>query len=114
MFEKETTNQFSIITLDTFCTTKEKFSDLALHIFNSWGVGQKEKNNGLTITICSGYRLIRICNGYGIEKILSDLETKEILNKYFTPKFKEGSYFQGTKAGLIALIETIRLKQSSD
>jgi uncharacterized protein len=87
-FEKETTMQICIVTIDTIYTSKEKFDDLALHIANDWGVGQKDKNNGVTICISAGHRRIRICNGYGIEKILSDEETKEIMNSYFISKFK--------------------------
>lgn len=109
-FEKETTTQICIVTLDTIFTTKEKFNDLALHIAKTWGVGQKEKNNGVTICISKGHRKIRICNGYGIEKVLSDTETKEIMDKYFISNFKAGEYFQGTKKGLLAVIETLRIK----
>ena len=112
-FEKETTTQFCIVTLDTIYTSKEKFDDLALHIAKTWGVGQKDKNNGVVICISKGYRRIRICNGYGIEKILSDKETKEIMDKYFIAKFKEGKYFQGTLNGLVALIKALRQKLNS-
>ena len=109
-FEKETTIQFCIVTLDTIYTSKEKFNDLALHIANTWGVGQKNKNNGVIICISKGHRRIRICNGYGIEKILSDEETKEIMDKYFISSFKQGEYFQGTLNGLIAMIAMLRQK----
>jgi uncharacterized protein len=111
-FETETTAQFCVVTLDTIYISKEKFDDLALHIANTWGVGQKDKNNGVTICISKGYRRIRICNGYGIEKILSNEETKEIMDKYFIRKFKEGQYFEGTFNGLLALVETLRQKLS--
>ena len=109
-FEKETTTQICIVTLDTIYTSQEKFNDLALHIANTWRVGQKENNNGVTICISKGHRRIRICNGFGIEKIMSDEETKEIMDKYFISKFKEGEYFQGTLNGLIALVENLRQK----
>ena len=112
-FEKETTTQISIVTLDTIYTSKEKFDDLALHIANTWGVGQKDKNNGVTICISKGYRKIRICNGYGIEKVLSDEETKEIMDKYFITKFKQKEYFQSTLNGLLALVDTLRQKLNS-
>jgi len=112
-FETETTTQFCIVTLDTLYTSKEKFDDLALHIAKTWGIGQRDKNNGVTICISKGHRRIRICNGYGIEKILSDEETKIIVDKYFISKFKEGEYFQGTLDGLVALVETLRQKLNS-
>lgn len=109
-FEKETTTQFCIVTLDTIYSSIDKFDDLALHIAKTWGVGQKDKNNGIVICISRGYRRIRICNGYGTAKILSDEETKEITDKYFIPKFKQGEYFQGTFNGLVALVDTLRQK----
>lgn len=110
VFEKETTTQICIVTIDTVCTSEERFDNLALHIGKTWGVGQKEKDNGIVICISTGYRRIRISNGYGIEKILSDEKTKEIIDKYFIPKFKQGEYFQGTFDGLTALISTLREK----
>jgi len=101
------------VTLDSINTSKAKFNDLALHIARNWGVGQKEKNNRVAICISKGYRKIRINNGYGIEKILSDKETKEIIDRYFIPKFKEGEYFEGTFDGLEALVSTLRQKINS-
>jgi uncharacterized protein len=112
-FEKETTTQFCLVTLDTIHTSKQKFNELALHIANAWGVGQKEKNNGVTICISRGHRMNRICNGYGIEKILTDNETKEILDEFFIGNFKKGEYFKGTFNGIITLIEKLRIKLKS-
>lgn len=113
-FERETTIQLCIVTLGTIYTSAEKFEDLALHLANTWGVGQKGKDNGMVICISSGYRQMRICNGYGIEKILSDGETKEIIDNYFVPKFREGEYFQGTVDGLLALVNILKLKTEQD
>lgn len=107
-FEKETTAQIAIVTLDTNSTIKERFDDLVLHIAKKWGVGQKGKDNGVVIGISAGYRRIRICNGYGIEKIMTDEETKQIINNHFTPNYKQAEYFIGTYKGLMALIEILR------
>lgn len=112
-FEKEIAIQLCIVTVDTIYTSAEKFDSLAMHIANTWSVGEKVNNNGVTICISKGYRRIRICNGYGIEKILSHEETKIIIHKYFISKFKDGKYFQGTLDGLVALIETLRQKLNS-
>ena len=103
-FEKRTSVEICIVTLDTFCTSKEKFDDLALHIARQWAVGGKDKDNGIVIAISPGYRKIRICNGLGIEKYLSDEETKKIIDAIILPAFKKGDYFQGTVSGLQAII----------
>ncbi len=74
-FEKETTNEIAIVTIESSWTTKESFDSLTLAIAKNWGIGKKDKNNGILIGICTGLRTIRIQNGYGIEanmKIVTD------------------------------------------
>lgn len=106
-FNSKTGVQIAIVTLDTICTSKQKFDDLTLHIANTWGVGEKIKNNGILIGISRGHRKIRIQNGYGIEKIITDLQTKEIIDNYFIPNFKKNEYFIGTSIGLTELINLL-------
>jgi uncharacterized protein len=109
-FELETTIEIAIVTIDNTKTTKDKFEDLSLHIAKTWGVGKKNKDNGVLIAISKGYRQIRIQNGNGIEKIITDNETKEIIDKYFIPDFKKGKYYDGTLKGLIELIKLLKSK----
>jgi uncharacterized protein len=107
-FEKETTVEIAIVTIDTFKVSKDKFEDLSLHIARTWGVGKKEKSNGILIAISKGYRQIRIQNGDGIALILSDEETAEIIQNQFFPYFKKEDYFEGTQAGILKLIGLLR------
>lgn len=107
-FEKETTNEIAIVTIDSSWTTKERFDSLVLAIANDWGVGKKGLNNGIVIGISTGLRKIRINNGYGIETKLTDAETKKIIDDVILPEFKNGSYYEGTKKGLLALMQKIR------
>ncbi len=106
-FEKRTTIQIAIITIDTNMVEGKDFDNWTFKVMKTWGVGQKEKNNGILIGISRGYRRIRIQNGSGILKILSNQETKEIINKDFIPFFKEAKYFEGTQNGLIALMKKL-------
>ncbi len=106
-FENKTTIQIAIITFDTTMTTRDSLDALTLQIGNAWGVGQKDKNNGLTIGISRGYRRITIRNGYGIEKILTNEETKQIIDTAFIPDFRESRYFEGTYKGLTDLMRIL-------
>jgi uncharacterized protein len=99
-FEKRTTIQIALITFDTTITTADSLEIMTLRIANAWGVGQKEKNNGVVIGISRAYRKMRIQNGYGIEKILTDAETKEIIDTAFIPDFRNENYFEGALNGL--------------
>ena len=104
-FEKKTTIQIAVITIDTSMIDEKNMDDWTLEVMNTWGVGQKDKNNGILIGISKGYRHMRIQNGYGIEKILTDNETKKIIDKEFIPFFKKAKYFEGTLTGLKALMK---------
>jgi uncharacterized protein len=107
-FEKETTNEIAIVTIESSWTTKESFDSLTLAIAKKWGVGKKDKNNGILIGISTGLRKIRINNGYGIEAKLTDAETKKVIDDIILPQFKKGNYFEGTKNGLLALMQKVR------
>lgn len=103
-FENKTTIQIAVITFDTSMTTADSLEPLTRRMANIWGVGQKDKNNGVTIGISREYRRMRIENGYGIEKVLTDAETKQIIDTAFIPGYREGKYFEGTLNGLKALM----------
>lgn len=109
-FEKETTIELAIVTIDTVKTSSEKFEALSLHIAKTWGIGKKGKDNGILIAFSKGYKKIRIQLGNGIEKNLSDQETKEIIEHDFIPEFKKGNYYQGMQNGITKLMEILRIK----
>lgn len=109
-FEKETSIEISIVTIDTIKISEEKFEDLTLHMARTWYIGKADKDNGILIGISKGYRRIRIQNGNGIEKIITDEETKNIIEKYFIPYFRKGEYYDGTFIGLGELIKLLKNK----
>jgi uncharacterized protein len=107
-FEKQSSNEIAIISIDSSWTTIEKFDNLTISIGEFWGVGKKDINNGIVIGISKGLRKIRISIGYGIEEKLTDEETKKIINDIIIPYFKKGMYFEGTKKGLSSIMQEIR------
>ena len=109
-FEKETSIEISIVTIDTIKISEEKFEDLTLHMARTWKIGKADKDNRILIGISKGYRRIRIQNGNGIEKIITDDETKNIIEKYFIPYFRKSEYYDGTFIGLGELIKLLKNK----
>lgn len=82
--------------------------DFALDLFNTWGVGNKEKNTGVMIflTLQSGEgRNIRIITGNGIEGLLPDGECSLVLDEMI-PELKE-SYGQGMITGAKAIARRV-------
>lgn len=109
--KKLTTNEIAVATLrlDTFSIkTPEDFDQLSLKLFNKWGVGEKDKNNGVGILISVELKKIRIEVGYGLETKLTDEETKIIIDTIIIPDFKKGDYFTGISKGLQAIFKEIQ------
>lgn len=73
--------------------------DYATKIGHSWGVGQKDKGNGLVILVKpkkdSGNGYVDISPGYGMEPYVTDATAKNIIEKEMIPEFKEDNYFKG-------------------
>jgi uncharacterized protein len=59
--------------------------ELATKLFNTWHIGQKDKDNGLLFLISVGDRRVEIETGYGIEAILPDAKVGRIIEQQITP-----------------------------
>lgn len=106
-FQKETGNQISIVSIANYEPYKS-MDEYSLTLFKKWGVGQKDKNNGVMIAFSTALRRIRIQNGYGIESKMTNEETKKIIDNIMLPEFKSENYFEGLKKGLVAIMTEIR------
>lgn len=69
--------------------------DFAMKIAKDWGVGQKDKNNGLVLLWATETRKIRIVTGRGMEATITDAIAKRIINRTLSPNFKAGLWYQG-------------------
>ena len=86
----------------------KEFDQFSLELFKKWGVGKKEKNNGVGIIFSSKLRKLRIEVGKGMESKLTNAEAKYIIDSLIIPEFKRSAYFEGTLKGLQAVIKEIQ------
>ena len=75
----------------------------ATDLFELWGVGKDDKDNGLLVLIVKDIRRAAIRPGYGLEGVLPDITCGMILRNDMFPAFREGDY----DAGTIAAVNTI-------
>ncbi len=101
-YKKETTNEIGILTIDSL-TTDENIQRYGTEVANTWGIGKKEKDNGLLITISKYDREVAISTGLGNEKTISDYECKIIINSIMIPEFKINNYYEGVNKALDSL-----------
>ena len=93
-FEDKTTVQVVILTIPSLPEdyTIEEYS---LRVAETWQLGQKDKDNGVLITVALNDHKMRIEGGYGLEGVLTDAQAKLIILRKMTPKFKENDYTGG-------------------
>ncbi|MBO6515795.1 MAG: TPM domain-containing protein [Bacteroidia bacterium] len=106
-FERETTNEIAIVTLNELYGEKDLFW-CSLNIAREWGIGKKEKNNGVLIALAPFMRGVHIQTGKGLEQQLTDSATQVIIDSVMVPGFKQVGYYEGLSEGVEAIIEVIR------
>ena len=88
--EKQTGAEYSIVLVNDYQSDDD--FQFAFDLFNKWGIGNKQANNGLLLFIAKEKRQYRFISGYGMERIFPDIYLKQVGEKYLVPNFKEGNY----------------------
>lgn len=74
--------------------------DYANRLFHEWGIGKKDRDNGVLVLVAPNERKVRIEVGYGLEPILPDGLAGEVIRTEILPRFKENDYAGGTLAAV--------------
>lgn len=85
-----------------------EIEDYAVRLFRKWGIGDKQKNNGVLLLVSLEDRKVRIEVGYGLEGALSDSKAGNILDDYMIPYFEENKYDIGIRRGFTAVNSVIQ------
>lgn len=84
-------------------------SDFAIRLGEKWGIGQKDKNNGVLILIKPRIGNERghvfIATGYGVEHILTDARCGRIIDDYMMPYLQDGDYYMASKEAIETVIK---------
>ena len=77
----------------------------ANELFNRWGIGDREKDNGVLILLAEEQHELKFETGYGVEEDLPDALCQEIFLHYIVPFFKEGDYQSGLCSGVTQIVD---------
>lgn len=94
--------QVVVVTIDS--TGDIPLEEYSLDILREWGIGHRDKNNGVLILIAVEDRKSRIEVGYGLEGALPDSKTGWIQDDYMLPYFSAGDYSTGILEGYKAIL----------
>lgn len=87
-----------LVTLATIGEAEPKH--FATKLFNRWGIGDAETNNGVLLLFVEDQHAMEFETGYGAETILTDAKCERIFSKTMVPFFKKGDYEAGLMAGV--------------
>src|SRR5665213_1826629 len=73
-FEKETSIEICIVTLDSNMVAEDKFSEFSYRLMKIWGIGKISKSNGMVICISKDYKKLCVTTDFGIDKFISATE----------------------------------------
>src|SRR3989344_1997451 len=104
-YEKQTTNEIAVVTIPSL--DGDVIENVAQDIFTKWGIGKKDKDNGVLLLISFADRKTRIQTGYGVEGDLTDIGTSYIQSDIITPAFRNGDYFSGIDGAIDKIIQAL-------
>lgn len=106
-FEKKTSVEISIITIDSLMVSKQNMQAFTHHLLQSWGIGKAEKSNGIVICICPDYKLVKIADGAGMERYISPSAREQILKQFMLPYFSQQLYYPGVKTTVDSIMDSV-------
>ena len=86
--------------------------DYATDLFNTWGIGKKDRDNGVLILVAVQDRAMRIEVGYGLEGILPDGLAGAVIREAFLPRFRNDDYRTGLLEGTARVIDIVRRNET--
>ena len=110
--EDNTTVQIAIVIVQSIGQAVPK--DFATRLFQQWGIGQSEKDNGLLILTVIDQRRTEMETGYGLEGILPDAICYRIASQEFVPYFKKGEYGKGLIQGISRIKQIVENPKTID
>jgi uncharacterized protein len=104
--ERETSAEIAVAIVDSLDGLEP--ADAALLLHRRWGVGKRERDNGILLLWSPARRQIFVSVGYGLEGVLPDARTGRIQDREMLPAFQRGDFGAGIVAGVSALAAAAR------
>ena len=106
-FERDTSDQVVVAVFPKMQSDSD-IADYTQRVAQAWGVGQKERRNGVVLFVFIEDRKMFIQVGYGLEGALPDATTFDITERQMKPLFRVGNYEAGLATGIDLICKAIR------
>lgn len=98
--------QVVVVTLGTLGGFE--IADYGYRLGRHWGIGDAQRDDGALLIVAPNDRQVRIEVGRGLEGTLTDALSRIIIEREVLPRFKQGDYDGGVRAGVSAMLATLR------
>ena len=96
--------QICVVTIPTMdYVGYDDIENYAYDLFNAWGIGDKDEDNGVLLLLVTDEELCRCLQGEGIEDTLSSSAISDILTENMQDDFYAGEFDSGTQKTFDAL-----------
>jgi len=106
-FERETSDQVVVAVFPKMQSDSD-VADYTQRLAQAWGVGKKERRNGVVLFVFIQDRKMFIQVGYGLEGALPDITAFDITEYHIKPLFRNGDYQAGLATGIDLICKAIR------
>jgi uncharacterized protein len=106
-FEHETSDQVVVAVFPKMQSDSD-IADYTQRVAQAWGVGQKERRNGVVLFVFIQDRKMFIQVGYGLEGALPDATAFDITEYHIKLLFRNGNYEAGLATGIDLICKAIR------
>ena len=98
-FERDTSNQV-VVAVYRKMQSDSSIEDYTQRVAQAWGVGQKDRRNGVVLFVFVDDRKMFIQVGYGLEGALPDVTAFDITERQIKPRFRVNDYDGGLITGV--------------
>ena len=105
-FQSEAGVQTVVLTVNSvqdYSTGDATIESFATNLFNTWGIGDRTRNDGILMLVAVGDREMRIELGMGYDSSY-DAVAQSVIDQHMLPDFRDGNYSQGIVAGANAIV----------
>ncbi len=103
--EEKTEAEFAVISVTSLLD--KSIEDYANTLFNTLGIGKKDKDNGVLLLFSRSDSKVRLEIGRGLEGCLNDSKCGRILDDYFVPYRENDEYTTATDLTVQAVLTVI-------
>ena len=108
--ERDLGPQFVVVTVPDL--QGYPIEEYSINLARRWGIGHRDRNDGLRLLVAPNERKVRIEVGLGLERRVTDPYAAKVIQEQILPAFRAGRYPDGIERGAAALIDRLGSRQS--